>query len=91
VDPETRELGWGDENVHIPPCVRKAFKEGREMKPKVRLTGKDGNVFNIIGLVSRALKNAGMAKEAAEFRTKAFGAGSYDEVLQLAMDYAEVS
>jgi len=60
-------------------------------KPKVKLTGTDGNVFAIIGTVSGALKKAGMPAEAKEFTEKAFASHSYDAVLRLAMRYAEVS
>ena len=59
-------------------------------KPRCRLIGEDGNVFNVIGLVSRALKQADMRGEARRFTTEAFGAGSYDEVLVLAQKYVEV-
>lgn len=59
-------------------------------KPSVKLIGADSNVFNIIGLVSKALKRAGLRDEAAEFTRKAFSAGSYDAVLALVMDYVEV-
>ena len=57
------------------------------MKPECKLIGEDGNVFNIIGRVSKSLQQAGLKKEAAEFQNKAFNSGSYDEVLQLAMKY----
>ncbi len=60
------------------------------MKPAVKLLGEDGNVFNIIGQTSRALKQAGLKEEAKEFTAKAFAAHSYDEVLQLVMTYCEV-
>ncbi|NLH78726.1 MAG: hypothetical protein GX465_17015 [Acidobacteria bacterium] len=60
------------------------------MKPKCKLVGEDGNVFNIIGRVSKSLQQAGLKKEAAEFQDKAFNSGSYDKVLQLAMEYVEV-
>ena len=60
-------------------------------KPKVQLTGKDSNVFSIIGRVTSALKKAGQADKAKEFTDKAFAAGSYDEVLRLAMTYCDVS
>ena len=60
-------------------------------KPQVRLTGTDGNVFIIIGKVSSALKKAGQYAQAREFTGKAFAAHSYDEVLQLCMQYADVS
>ena len=59
-------------------------------KPKVKLTGEDGNVFSIIGRVSKALKTAGQAENAEEFTTKAFSADSYQEVLRLAMQYTDV-
>jgi hypothetical protein len=60
-------------------------------KPSVKLTGQDGNVFLIIGRVSGALKKAGQPDQAKEFTDKAFASGSYDEVLQLAMTYCDVS
>jgi hypothetical protein len=56
----------------------------------VKLTGEDGNVFNIIGLVSKALKKDGKVDFANEFTNKAFNCGSYDEVLRLAMNYCQV-
>jgi len=59
-------------------------------KPKVKLTGTDGNVFAIIGKVNRALKDAGQGAKAKEFLTKATNAKSYDEVLQMLFDYVEV-
>lgn len=60
------------------------------MKPIVKLTGTDGNVFSIIGRVSKALKKAGLEDKADSFRNKALSAKSYDMVLQLAMEYCEV-
>ena len=59
-------------------------------KPKCKLVGTDGNVFAIIGNVSKTLKRAGMADKAKEFTKKAFASGSYDEVLQLCTEYVEV-
>jgi hypothetical protein len=59
-------------------------------KPIVRLTGEDGNVFNVIGRVSRALKDAGLSGQAAEFRTRALAASSYDEVLTMCFEYCDV-
>ena len=60
------------------------------MKPKCKLIGEDGNVFNIIGRVSESLKRAGLKTEAVEFQNKAFNSDSYDKVLQLALEYVEV-
>jgi ribosomal protein L32 len=62
-----------------------------EKKPNCKLSGVDGNVFMIVGTVSKTLKRAGMAAKAEEFCAKAKACGSYDEALQLCMDYVEVS
>lgn len=66
-------------------------ESGPKSKPFVQLTGQDGNVFIIISRVSGALKKDGQTDKAKEFTDKAFSAGSYDEVLQLAMEYCDVS
>lgn len=59
-------------------------------KPVVQLTGEDGNVFAIIGRVSKTLKRAGMPNQASEFTSAAMKCGSYDKVLQLCMQYCDV-
>ena len=59
-------------------------------RPKCNLVGADGNVFAIIGTVSRTLKSSGQANKAKEFRSKATACRSYDDVLQLLQDYVEV-
>jgi len=62
-----------------------------EKKPKVKLTGYDGNAFSIIGRVSEALKKAGQTDKAEEFQRKAFASPSYDALLNLTHDYVRVS
>ena len=60
------------------------------IKPEVTLIGRDGNAFAIIGAVSRELRRADVPKEIiAEFKKEAMS-GDYDNVLQTAMEYAEV-
>lgn len=59
-------------------------------KPRCKLIGEDGNVFNLIGLASKALKAAGQREQAVEMQNKCFSAGSYDEALQIIMSYVEV-
>lgn len=59
-------------------------------KPTVKLSGEDGNVFAIIGAVSKGLKRAGLSKEADDFREKVKNCESYDAVLRLVSTYVEV-
>ena len=56
---------------------------------KVQLIGKDGNAFNILYLIDKALKKAGHKDLAKEFFDEATK-GDYDHLLATACDYVEV-
>lgn len=58
-------------------------------RPRLTLSGTDGNVFAFIGNVSRALKAAGQPDHASEFTQRAFQARSYEEVLVLLHEYVD--
>ncbi len=55
----------------------------------VKLIGKDGNAFAVLGAVNRALTRAGHNDAAKEFMTEAMS-GDYDHLLATAMDYVDV-
>lgn len=59
-------------------------------KPVCKLVGEDGNVFNIIGRVRRALRYAGERDAAEEFVRRALACQSYGEVLALVLAYVDV-
>jgi hypothetical protein len=59
-------------------------------KPKVKLSGKDGNVFNLIGICSKALRAAGQHEAAKLMTAECFKAGSYHEALAVMMKYCDV-
>lgn len=59
------------------------------LKPKVKLVGQDGNIFNILGIASRALKEAGYADEAKEMQTEVFASDSYEEALAIVLQYVD--
>lgn len=59
-------------------------------KPTCKLIGTDGNVFAIIGKVSKTLKSSGLNEEAKKMQDRCFSAGSYDEVLQIIQEYVEI-
>ncbi len=59
-------------------------------EPLVTVKGPiDGNVFVVIGAVRNALSQAGFTAEAREFRSQALEQHSYDDVLALALKYAD--
>ena len=60
-------------------------------KPKCKLIGEDGNVFNLMGKASAALKKAGMRQEASEMTNKVMNCGSYDEALCIISNYVDIT
>lgn len=56
---------------------------------QVQLSGVDGNAFNILGLVTKALRRAGHSDAANEFYTEAT-AGDYSHLLLTAFLYVDV-
>lgn len=62
----------------------------RVEKPICKLIGVDGNVFNLAGVVSRTLKDNDLPDQAQEVWDKLKECKSYDEALQLFMQYVEV-
>jgi hypothetical protein len=62
----------------------------KKMKPLVKLSCVDGNIFLIIGTMTRSMKAQGLFKEAQEFSRKAMDCDSYDAVLQLCFEYADI-
>lgn len=51
--------------------------------------GADGNVFNLIGICSRALKTAGYSEKALEMTNRVTSSGSYEEALAIMCEYIE--
>jgi len=61
-----------------------------EAKPTVKLIGRDGNAFAIIGQCMRAARRAGWSKERIDEFSKKARSGDYDNVLQACMEYFNV-
>lgn len=59
-------------------------------KIEVRLIGEDGNIFNLVGKVTRELKRAGYDEEAKELPNRVFKSESYDEALMIISEYVEI-
>ena len=60
-------------------------------KPKVKLTGTDGNSFALMGKIQQAMKRAGASAELVkEFFAKATS-GDYNHLLRTCIEYADVT
>lgn len=60
------------------------------MKPKAKVIGENGNVFVTLGICSKSLKKNGQHEQAKEMTDRVFNSGSYDEALQIMMEYCEL-
>ncbi len=58
---------------------------------EVQLTGTDGNAFAIMGAVSKALRRAGVSDEEITAYREESMSGDYDNLLQTAMRWVDVS
>lgn len=61
----------------------------QNVKPQAKIIGADGNIFNIMGISSNALNNAGLEKESKEMLQRVTSSHSYDEALRIIMEYIE--
>lgn len=59
-------------------------------KPRCKLIGEDGNIFNLMGIASKTLKKVGMKDEADEMVDRITKSQSYDEALAIIMEYVEI-
>lgn len=59
-------------------------------KPVVKLTGTDGNIFAVMGLCAKALKEAGQREQAAKLVAEVIASGSYDKAIQTCMKFVQV-
>lgn len=59
-------------------------------KPKCKLIGKDGNIFNLMGIASKVLKQNGLNKQAKEMTDRIFNCESYSEALNIIGEYVKI-
>lgn len=59
-------------------------------KPDCKLIGEDGNIFNLIGIATRTLRQNGMADEAVEMRSRIIALGSNDKALCIIGEYVNI-
>lgn len=68
-----------------------SIEEHEIKKPKCALIGEDGNIFHLMGIASRTLRNNNMEEEAKEMVIRIEESKSYDEALAIISDYVEIT
>jgi hypothetical protein len=56
-------------------------------RPMCPIIGANGNIFNILGIASRTLKNNDMEDAAKEMYSRVTSSGSYEEALAIITEY----
>ena len=81
---------WQEDGFEMTP-EREMQQESatREIRPKMKLIGQDGNIFAIMGRASRLLKNAGQRDKAKEMCSRVMASKSYDAALTIVSEYVE--
>lgn len=65
--------------------------EAEKVKPDCALIGCDSNIFNLMGIASRPLKQNGMADEAKEMCSRVTSSGSYYKALNIIGEYVNIT
>ena len=60
-------------------------------KPNCPLIGQDGNIFNLMGIASRTLRENGMADQATEMCERIRQCGSYYSALGVIGEYVNIT
>lgn len=60
-------------------------------KPDCPLIGADGNIFNLLGIASRTLREHGLKEQAKEMSDRVFVSGSYGEALCIIGEYVNMA
>ena len=69
------------------------FVEQKREKPDCHLIGQDGNIFNLIGIASRTLRQKGQEEEAKEMQRRITGGDchSYYDALGIIGEYVNIT
>lgn len=59
-------------------------------KPVVNLSNTSGNIFAVVGVVTKVLKRAGKVSQAIKMQERIHNAKSYGEALSIVGEYVEV-
>lgn len=63
----------------------------KRFKPECPLIGKNSNIFNLMGIAQRTLKECGMAEEGQEMCNRVIHSSSYYEALNIIGEYVTIT
>lgn len=66
-------------------------EQPEQKKPDCPLIGQDSNIFHLVGIASRTLKQNNLHSEAEEMQQRVFSSHSYSEALCIIGDYVNIT
>lgn len=66
------------------------IQANQDQKPNCELIGQDGNIFNLMGIASRTLRENGMKEQASEMCSRIRASSSYYEALNIIGEYVNI-
>lgn len=76
---------------YVPNCLGGFAEEENKQKPDCPLIGRDGNIFNLMGLASQTLRRNGMKEEAEEMCERIRASGNYDKAQSIIGEYVNIT
>ena len=79
---------------YVPNRLGGFVQEQKEReKPDCELIGQDGNIFNLMGIASRTLRESGMEEQAQEMRERIMGGDcpDYNAALRIIGEYVNIT
>ena len=77
-------------DIHLGGSADQQKKQNRQ-KPNCPLIGQDGNIFNLMGIASRTLRENGMAEEAKQIQQEITQCESYGAALNVIGQYVNIT
>ena len=87
------ELGGTWLSDYVPNKLGGFIQEQRQEKPDCPLIGEDGNIFNLIGVAARTLRQNGLQEQAKEMQERIMGGecGDYYAALNVIGEYVNIT
>lgn len=65
--------------------------KNEKLKPDCPLIGKNGNIFNLMGIADRTLKRNNMIDEAKDMCNRIMSSESYEKALSIIEEYVNIT
>lgn len=76
---------------YVPNRLGGFLSEQKSQKPDCALIGENGNIFNLMGIAARVLREHDMKEQSEEMCNRIHQSGSYEEALNIIGEYVNIT